>query len=57
MMLLKENADRILDWRIDSPHFVLTREMAQAIYDLWQDPIIPTVLEHSSQFYLMDNAA
>lgn len=57
MMLLKENADRILDWRIDSPHFVLTREMAQAIYNLWQDPIIPTVLEHSSQFYLMDNAA
>ncbi|KIM63024.1 hypothetical protein SCLCIDRAFT_15658 [Scleroderma citrinum Foug A] len=54
--LNRENADRILGWRIDSPHFVLTCEMAQAIYDLWQDPIIPAVLEYSSQYYLMDNA-
>jgi len=57
-MLSKENAVRILDWKIVSPDFVLTREMAQAIYDLWQDPIIPTVLDHAgSQFHLMDSAA
>jgi len=58
MTLFKDNADKILDYRVDpSPHFVLSPEIAQAIHALWQDPIIPTVLDNSSQFYLMDSAA
>lgn len=58
MTLFKDNADKIMDYRVDpSPHSVLSPEIARAIHELWQDPIIPTVLDHSSQFYLMDSAA
>lgn len=54
----KENASKILEYRVDpSPHFVLSPDIARAIHELWQDPIIPTVLDHSNQFYLMDSAA
>lgn len=56
--LNRENADKILDYRVDAtPSFVFSPDIAKAIHDLWQDPIIPTVLDHSSQFYLMDSAA
>ncbi|KIM55445.1 hypothetical protein SCLCIDRAFT_1221134 [Scleroderma citrinum Foug A] len=56
--LNRDNADKIMDYRVDpSPHSVLSPEIARAIHELWQDPIIPTVLDHSSQFYLMDSAA
>ena len=54
----KDNAAKILEYRVDpSPHFVLPPDIACAIHELWQDPIVPTVLDHSSQFYLMDSAA
>ncbi|KAL4073937.1 guanine nucleotide binding protein, alpha subunit [Scleroderma citrinum] len=56
--LNRDNADKILDYKVDSsPHFVLSPEIAQAIHELWQDPIIPTILDHSSEFHLMDSAA
>ncbi|KAI6117778.1 guanine nucleotide binding protein, alpha subunit [Pisolithus thermaeus] len=56
--LNRENVDKILDYRVDaSPSFVFSSDIAKAIHDLWQDPIISTVLDHSSQFYLMDSAA
>ncbi|KAF5321516.1 hypothetical protein D9619_002287 [Psilocybe cf. subviscida] len=36
---------------------ILSLEIAQAIHELWKDPIIPKILdEHSSDFYLMDSA-
>ncbi|KAL4071629.1 guanine nucleotide binding protein, alpha subunit [Scleroderma yunnanense] len=50
------NAHNILDYTVD-PYSVLSPEIAQAIHELWQDPVIPTVLNHASQFYFMDNAA
>lgn len=31
--------------------------MAQAVHQLWQDPIIPVIMDHSSEFYLMDSAS
>ena len=37
--------------------FYFSEEMAQAIYQLWKDPIIPTIMDHSSEFYLMDSAS
>ncbi|KIK25914.1 hypothetical protein PISMIDRAFT_9392 [Pisolithus microcarpus 441] len=56
--LNRENADKILDYRVDpTPSFVFSPDIAKAIHDLWQDRIISTVLDHSSQFYLMDSAA
>lgn len=40
-----------------SSHFYFSEEMAQAIFQLWKDPIIPTIMDHSSEFYLMDSAS
>ncbi|KAJ7634611.1 heterotrimeric G-protein alpha subunit, GPA3-like protein [Roridomyces roridus] len=51
-------ADKILDAasNTDSPAF-LSPEIADAISQLWQDPIIPKIMdEHANEFYLMDSA-
>jgi len=57
-------ADKILDYRLDgspgtsmsNPYFSL--DIANAIHEMWQDPIILKVMdEHLSEFYLMDSAA
>ncbi|KAF9019687.1 heterotrimeric G-protein alpha subunit, GPA3-like protein [Hymenopellis radicata] len=52
-------AEQILDYRLDdSTAFTLSPEIADAIHQLWQDPIIPVMMdEHSSDFYLMDSAS
>ncbi|KAG9308579.1 heterotrimeric G protein alpha subunit [Chiua virens] len=51
------NADRIFDYRIDpSPSFEFSLEIAEAIDQLWKDPIIPQLMDHSTEFYLMDSA-
>ncbi|KAH7883433.1 guanine nucleotide binding protein, alpha subunit [Phlebopus sp. FC_14] len=56
--LNRVHADRIMDYRVDSsPSFVFSGEIAEAIYQLWNDPIISQVMDHSSEFYLMDNAS
>ncbi|KAF8054226.1 guanine nucleotide binding protein, alpha subunit [Lyophyllum atratum] len=56
-------ATKILDYKLDSepgssphnPYF--SPEIADAIHQVWKDPIIPKVMdEHSSDFYLMDSA-
>jgi hypothetical protein len=53
-------AEKILDYRLDTtagnnPYF--SPEIAEAIHQLWKDPIIPKIMdEHSSDFYLMDSA-
>ncbi|KAG2038547.1 guanine nucleotide binding protein, alpha subunit [Suillus americanus] len=50
-------AERIVEYRIEStPDFVFSADIARAIHELWQDPIIPKVMDCSSQFYLMDSA-
>ncbi|KAF9231473.1 guanine nucleotide binding protein, alpha subunit [Melanogaster broomeanus] len=52
------NANRILDYRVEAiPSCVFSAELAMAVHQLWQDPIIPQVMDHSSEFYLMDNAS
>ncbi|KAF8425004.1 heterotrimeric G protein alpha subunit [Boletus edulis BED1] len=51
------NAKLIFDYRIDpSLSFELSPEIAEAIHQLWQDPIIPKLMDHTSEFYLMDSA-
>ncbi|KAF9457025.1 heterotrimeric G protein alpha subunit A [Collybia nuda] len=58
------HCDKILDYKLDSapgsstsnPYF--SPEVADAIHQVWKDPMIPKVMdEHSSDFYLMDSAA
>lgn len=60
----RELTDRILDYRLDAspgssmsnPYF--SPEIAEAISQVWKDPIIPKIMdEHSSEFYLMDSAS
>jgi guanine nucleotide-binding protein G(i) subunit alpha len=47
-----------LDYEVSSsPSYYFSEEIAEAIYNLWKDPIIATVMEHSSEFYLMDSAS
>ncbi|EPQ55446.1 guanine nucleotide-binding protein alpha-3 subunit [Gloeophyllum trabeum ATCC 11539] len=54
----RSNSDRILDYKIEnSPAFVFSEDVAQAIHELWKDPIIPRLMDYSSNFYLMDNAS
>lgn len=48
-------ADKIMDYRLES-HSNLSEEIVQAIESLWHDPIIPSVMDRSSEFYLMDSA-
>ena len=51
-------ADKILDYRVETnPSFVFSEEIVMAIHHLWQDPIIPKIMDHSSKFYLMDSAS
>ncbi|KAG5645861.1 guanine nucleotide-binding protein subunit alpha [Asterophora parasitica] len=63
-------AERILDYRLDAPsssagananrqgEVYFSPEIADAIHQVWKDPIIPKVMdEHSSDFYLMDSAS
>lgn len=58
------HCDRILDYKLDAapgssavnPYF--SPEIAEAIHQLWKDPMVPKIMdEHSSDFYLMDSAA
>jgi guanine nucleotide-binding protein G(i) subunit alpha len=51
-------AEKIVDYRLDSTTaFTLSPDIADAIHQLCQDPIVPKVMdEHSTEFYLMDSA-
>lgn len=56
------HCDRILDYinsttgsSVSNPYF--SPEIADAIHQVWKDPMIPKIMdEHSSDFYLMDSA-
>ncbi|TDL17128.1 G-protein alpha subunit [Rickenella mellea] len=52
------HADRIIVYKVEaSPNFIFSEEISVAIHNLWQDPIIPKIMDHSSEFYLMDSAS
>ncbi|KAF8839818.1 G-protein alpha subunit [Paxillus ammoniavirescens] len=52
------NTDQILDYSVEAtPSFVFSAVIAQAIYQLWLDPSIATLMDHGSEFYLMDSAS
>lgn len=54
----RQNTDRIINYTVEpSSSFSLSEEIAQAIHDVWRDPVIPRVMDHSSEFYLMDSAS
>lgn len=67
----REYAEMIMEYRLEAdtystanPAFTsngafdggLSPDFVQAVDSLWHDPIIPSVLDRSSEFYLMDSA-
>lgn len=53
----KALCDYLMEYQVDSdPHAMLDPQFGQAISKLWKDPCIPRVLEHQTEFYLMDSA-
>ena len=54
---IKEHIERILSWQLDMLDITpFDPELAQMIQDLWSDSIIHTMMDRSSEFYLMDSA-
>lgn len=51
----RTHADRILEYKMD-PEGVTNPDIFLAVEALWHDPIIPVVMDRSSEFYLMDSA-
>ena len=41
----------------DDGEFFFDPVIAKAALDLWTDDIMPVLMEHSSEFYLMDTAS
>lgn len=67
----REYAELIMEYRLDADTYStanpasasngafdggLSPDFVQAVDSLWHDPIIPSVLDRSSEFYLMDSA-
>jgi len=53
----KANAELINQYTLaPDPNAQLDSALADAIGAIWKDPATPKVLEHSTEFYLMDSA-
>jgi guanine nucleotide-binding protein G(i) subunit alpha len=47
----------VLEYNVDpDPDTPLDPRAAEAVTAIWHDPSIPAVMEHQSEFYLMDSA-
>ena len=54
----KEYCDYLENFTIDpDPEKPLEQKVGTAVSSIWHDPAIPKVMEHSSEFYLMDSAS
>jgi len=55
--MFKDNIDFIYSFQVDpDPSVSLDPKISAAIGSLWKDPAVPSVLEHQSEFYIMDSA-
>lgn len=49
--------DFLYAFQVDpDPNLPLDPQVSKAVTALWNDPAVATVLEHSSEFYMMDSA-
>ena len=49
--------DFLMDYSVDpDPEIPLGPRVGQAVHTIWHDPCLSRVMEHSSEFYLMDSA-
>ena len=52
-----DNADYLLEYVVDpDPHTPLNPHVGECVVSIWKDPSIADVMEHQSEFYLMDSA-
>ncbi|KAL8894323.1 MAG: hypothetical protein Q9207_008519 [Kuettlingeria erythrocarpa] len=53
----RDNSDYLLDYQVDpDPHIPLDPRVAESVVAIWRDPSIADIMEHQSEFYLMDSA-
>jgi guanine nucleotide-binding protein G(i) subunit alpha len=53
----RANCDYIMEYTVDpDPQQALEERVGGAVKAIWEDPCIPKVFDHSSEFYLMDSA-
>lgn len=54
---VKESIEYVMEYNVDpDPDTPLNPRAAEAVTAIWHDPSIPAVMEHQSEFYLMDSA-
>ena len=54
---VKESMEYVMEYNVDpDPDTPLNPEAAEAVIAIWHDSSIPSVMEHQSEFYLMDSA-
>lgn len=52
-----ENCDFLMAYQVDpDPHSPLDPRVGTAVISLWRDACIAEIMEHQSEFYLMDSA-
>ncbi|KZV98283.1 guanine nucleotide binding protein, alpha subunit, partial [Exidia glandulosa HHB12029] len=54
----RANAELISSYKLDltDTKATISEDVCNAIDALWKDPVIPNVMDHTSEFYLMDSA-
>lgn len=53
----KEYSDFLMEYNVDpDPNTPLDPKVGDAVSSLWSDAHIPKILEHQTEFYLMDSA-
>lgn len=54
---VKESMEYIMEYNVDpDPDTPLDPKAAEAVTAIWQDGSMPAIMEHQSEFYLMDSA-
>ena len=54
---VEDYCEYLMEYVVDpDPEQPLDKKVGQAVSSLWRDPCVQKVLEHSSEFYLMDSA-
>ena len=59
-MFIQASIQRLLEYTVspnDDGKFYFDSAIAQQALDLWADDIIPSLMERSSESYLMDSAS
>ena len=52
-----ENCDYLMEYHVDpDPHTPLESRVGSSLSSIWRDPSTMDIMEHQSEFYIMDSA-